>query len=500
MVQCMRDHFFKSPHLGLLSTVDSETALRVFEADTLEDIGWIVAPIGKIKTGKDVLSVSTGDITYTVKGGEVLLLAQGGTVSIQALGSVAIKKNITSLSFEASTPIIIDCRGRGEFFNGRSLREYNIPLKIRSTEGPCSILAGDELHVHHGVYRFTRELAYTGELFVGDGERVTPDTVVGENRCTPPRVYILDIRRMIGYDKKITDDEIKNNLLVKVGDLIEVDQKIFHQRAPLFGEIGYNSPVRGEVQRIDKGLVMVREVLDYPTKPVVIDVATPSRQKPAHIKSILNFKEGDYIEKGMQLIKLSPELPVLNSPTTGTVKEINTEKGTITIQYDNKPIPLYSFVKGTIVSVEPGMSVEIEGQGSVVYGVFGLGGENSGELMELKKGEEIDIRSKDMVILLNESITKEHLKRSVAQKVKGIIAPSMHAAAWAEFYGKELGAGFTGNEEIPFTLILTEGFGDGVMKDSTYAFFKESCGKVASLSGRTQIRAGVVRPMIVVAD
>lgn len=500
VVQCMRDHFFKSPHLGLLSTVDSETALRVFENDTLEDIGWIVAPIGKIKTGKDILSVTAGDITYTVKGGEVLLLAQGGAVSIQALGSVAIKKNITSLSFEAATPVIIDCRGRGEYFNGRPLHEYNLPLKIRTADGPSTVVTAAELKVQSGSFRVTRELPYKGEVFVGVGERVTPETVVGENRCTPPRVYILDIRRIVGYDKKLTDEEIKTNLVIKPGDLVEIEQKIFHTHMPLFGEVWHKSPVRGEVVRIDKGLVMMREVLDYPTKPVVIDIVTPTREKPAHIKSILNFKEGDYVEKGMQLVKLSPELPVLNSPATGTVKEINTEKGTITIQYDNKPVPLYSFVKGTVAAVEPGMCVEIEGHGAVVYGVFGLGGENSGELMELKKGEEIDIRSKDMVILMNETITKEHLKRCVTHKVKGIIAPSLHASAWVSFYGKELGAGFTGNEEIPFTLVLTEGFGRLAMKETIYEFFKESCGKTISLSGRTQIRAGVLRPMVIIAD
>jgi hypothetical protein len=66
-----------------------------------------------------------------------------------------------------------------------------------------------------------------------------------------------------------------------------------------------------------------------------------------------------------------------------------------------------------------------------------------------------------------------------------------------EYCGKELGVAVTGDEDIPFTLILTDGFGNFAMEDELAEFLREREGRSACLSGRTQIRAGVTRPMVV---
>ena len=505
VIRCLRDKHFKSPQLGALSALDGETALQVFETECLEDLGWIVAPLGKIKADKPVLTVTAGDITYTVKGGEVLYLAKGGSVSVQATGSVMIRKNINNLSFEAATPVLIDCRGRGESFNGKPLSMYALPINARTLqEFQCGIEPPD-IQVSHGAYTFTRELPYLGTIFARPGERVTPSTIIGENRCTPPRVYIIDIRRLVGYDKKLSDSEIKENLAVRVGDTVNSGQKIFHTKGALFGENWYESPVRGEVVRIDKALIMLREIQDYSDKPVVIKISektslSGNKIQPDHIKSYLMFKEGDFIERGMQLIKPATDLLSIPSPATGTLKKIDTAEGTITIQYDNKPVSLISFVKGDVTAVEPFMSVEITGHGAVAYGMIGFGNENTGEVIEMDNNEDIGARHRGMVVFCAKPITKENLEAAKKNDVKGIIAPSMHVSEWAAFYGNLIGVGITGDEEIPFTVILTEGFGELPMTAKTTEFFKDSVGKTASLSGRTQIRAGVIRPMIVVAD
>jgi len=84
--------------------------------------------------------------------------------------------------------------------------------------------------------------------------------------------------------------------------------------------------------------------------------------------------------------------------------------------------------------------------------------------------------------------------------VKGIIAPSLNNSEWVSFYGQEIGVALTGDEKIPFTLILTEGFGSMEMRKEHLEFFRNYNGKTVSLSGRTQIRAGVTRPKIYVFD
>jgi len=56
----------------------------------------------------------------------------------------------------------------------------------------------------------------------------------------------------------------------------------------------------------------------------------------------------------------------------------------------------------------------------------------------------------------------------------------------------------TGTEQVGFTLILTEGFGSIPMAGKTFALLSAHAGQPASISGATQIRAGVIRPEIII--
>jgi len=51
---------------------------------------------------------------------------------------------------------------------------------------------------------------------------------------------------------------------------------------------------------------------------------------------------------------------------------------------------------------------------------------------------------------------------------------------------------------VPFSLIITEGFGALKMPDKTENLLKSLDGKYAAINGATQIRAGVIRPELIV--
>jgi hypothetical protein len=57
----------------------------------------------------------------------------------------------------------------------------------------------------------------------------------------------------------------------------------------------------------------------------------------------------------------------------------------------------------------------------------------------------------------------------------------------------------TGTEEINTTIVTTEGFGNIPMAKRTFDLLKRCEGKEASINGATQIRAGVIRPEIVIS-
>lgn len=67
-----------------------------------------------------------------------------------------------------------------------------------------------------------------------------------------------------------------------------------------------------------------------------------------------------------------------------------------------------------------------------------------------------------------------------------------------ELLGYDIGVAITGHENIKVTAIVTEGFGDIKMAPRTFELFKSLEGKSASINGATQIRAGVIRPEVIV--
>ena len=64
--------------------------------------------------------------------------------------------------------------------------------------------------------------------------------------------------------------------------------------------------------------------------------------------------------------------------------------------------------------------------------------------------------------------------------------------------GYRLGVAITGTENLETSLVVTEGYGNIKMSERTYNLLKLHDGKFVSINGATQIRAGVIRPEIVI--
>ena len=92
----------------------------------------------------------------------------------------------------------------------------------------------------------------------------------------------------------------------------------------------------------------------------------------------------------------------------------------------------------------------------------------------------------------------EALQRAKSVGVKGLVVGGMHDKDLKVLLGYDLGVAITGTENIGFTLVLTEGFGHIPMARKTFDLLRRLSGRKACLSGATQIRAGVIRPEIIV--
>jgi hypothetical protein len=164
-------------------------------------------------------------------------------------------------------------------------------------------------------------------------------------------------------------------------------------------------------------------------------------------------------------------------------------------------------VPGIIKEVMPNEGVVIEARGAFIQGIFGVGGERRAPILPVSPRpdsllSEADITSEmsGKVIIGGANISGAALKKAADVGVIGIVVGGIVDKDLVEYLGYDIGVAITGHENIPLTLVITEGFGTIAMAERTFSLLTSLAGREASLSGATQIRAGVIRPEVIVAD
>jgi len=149
--------------------------------------------------------------------------------------------------------------------------------------------------------------------------------------------------------------------------------------------------------------------------------------------------------------------------------------------------------------------VKIKTHGSFIQGIFGIGGETIGELAmvankpnEVLTEKDIDKAFKDKIIVGGSIVTYSALEQARKVGVKGIVIGGIEDDDLKQFMGYDIGVAITGSEQVGLTLIITEGFGKMSMAARTFQLLKSLAGKKSSINGATQIRAGVMRPEVIV--
>ncbi|MCK4312551.1 MAG: hypothetical protein KAW88_07435, partial [Candidatus Cloacimonetes bacterium] len=90
------------------------------------------------------------------------------------------------------------------------------------------------------------------------------------------------------------------------------------------------------------------------------------------------------------------------------------------------------------------------------------------------------------------------VKKAQQAGVSGIITGGIDDHDLKKLLGYNIGVAITGHEEVGLTIVVTEGFGKINMAGKTFELLKRFDGHKASIHGITQIRAGVMRPEIVI--
>ncbi|MGA1190750.1 MAG: hypothetical protein ACO3XO_00565 [Bdellovibrionota bacterium] len=229
----------------------------------------------------------------------------------------------------------------------------------------------------------------------------------------------------------------------------------------------------------------------------------------SEVLSGLRVREGDSVESGDLLCHQSGLFGLLNSearaPESGTVEFIASKTGHLGLRLAPKRIEVDAYISGTVTAIEPGKSVTITSDACFVQGIFGVGGEQKGSLYFLDIPSHQEIRPNDVASVPPGSIcvggsapTIEALREAARREVVGLVCGSIDDRVLSEFLGYELGIALTGDEDIPFSLIVTDGFGNLGISHRVLRALDGLSGKNASMNGKTQVRAGAVRPELIV--
>lgn len=288
----------------------------------------------------------------------------------------------------------------------------------------------------------------------------------------------LKVKRAVAVSK-IRRLPIHGEVYVKVGDVVHYDTVV--AKAQISG---------------DPEIVKVAALLGFASKPSDL---------PAYMKK----EVGDKVEKGEVIAGYSVLFGLLKkwatSPIDGIIESASTVTGQVVIRGSPIPIEVEAYIPGKVVEVLPREGAVVETNAAFIQGIFGVGGEIHGHIkMSVESSDEeltadrINSEDKGAVLIGGSMVTLEAIKKGVKVGASCIVAGGIRHEDITKFMGEEIGVAITGQEDVGITLIITEGFGRMRMSQRTFDLLKSFEGYLASVNGATQIRAGVLRPEIII--
>lgn len=273
-------------------------------------------------------------------------------------------------------------------------------------------------------------------------------------------------------------------------------------------------PLKGEVvlkvgDMVTPDTVVARTYLPGDVEP--LNVANQLGLPPEDVEGCMLKKEGDSIEKGEVIARTKPLFGLKifasesKSTITGTVESISSITGQVLLRGKPIPVEVKAYLQGEVTEVFEKEGVAVSTIGAFIQGIFGIGGETNGTIKVVVPDNTTQLTEKFIteackgcVIVGGSRVTAEAIRQAVRVGAKGVVTGGFDDKDLREFLGYDIGVAITGSEELGVTLVVTEGFGDINMARKTFDLLKSKEGQMACINGATQIRAGVIRPEIVV--
>jgi len=271
-------------------------------------------------------------------------------------------------------------------------------------------------------------------------------------------------------------------------------------------------PLEGQVMVKVGDTVRAEQVVartELPGKIYPVNLANKLGVDAGRLKEFLLKGEGDMVEEGEIIGRTNGFMGFFKAEAsaivTGTIESISTITGQVIFQAAPIPVEVDAYINGKVVEVMENEGCVVQAAATFVQGIFGLGGETKGIVAmgvgaatEHLEASAIDESMAGKIIIGGAYLDLAGLKRAIEVGAAGVVTGGFDYDEIKEVLGYEVGVAITGGEDLGLTLIVTEGFGSIQMAPATFELLKSKVGKRASINGATQIRAGVMRPEVVV--
>ena len=271
-------------------------------------------------------------------------------------------------------------------------------------------------------------------------------------------------------------------------------------------------PIQGDVlvavgDRVEAQQVVAQTFMPGDITP--LNLSKLLAMPPSDVPEAMLKHEGDRVEIGDVLARTKGIFGMFRAEhavkVAGTIESVSAVTGQVIIRGEPLPLQVQAFLAGTVTEIVPKEGCVIEAVVTFIQGIFGVGGEAFGPVRMACKSHEQELTDdliktdmKDSVVVGGARMTELAIEKARKVGVAAVVSGGIDDQDLKQLLGYDLGVAITGSEQIGLTVIVTEGFGEIAMAERTFDLFSSREGAEAAVNGATQIRAGVMRPEIVI--
>ena len=194
-------------------------------------------------------------------------------------------------------------------------------------------------------------------------------------------------------------------------------------------------PIAGDVLVAKGDAVQAEQVVmktELPGKADMVNIVSMLGCQANEIARYAVIKEGDAITEHDLLAESTSFFGLFKtwiySPLTGSVETISPFTGQVTLRGTPIPVVVKAYIDGTIVNVTENESVTVETTGAFAQGIFGVGGEISGQIAcavsqpdQLLEPDMITADLADKIVVGGSMVTYDILQLAIASGMRALI-------------------------------------------------------------------------------